>query len=299
MTKEIPPAPPPIQHHHHKQTSLSFSQESLWFLQQLDPENTAYNSDYLLKFTGGIELHFLERALNELVRRHEPLRTVYPNQGGRPVQVIQPFESFSLPFVDYSNLPEDEREKAIHQYVSEQSDQPFNLQRGPLVRNALLHQAQNVDYLFFCTHHINSDAWSWQIFLSELAQLYSSYRSGKEPTLSELPIQYADYATWQREWLSGETLEAYIDHWKNILSGDLPVLDLPTDRPRPALQSFRGARYHFRVPSGTFFPDERILSDGTHDSLSSAPGSLCAPAEALYGSGRYHHGLPFCQSFPA
>jgi amino acid adenylation domain-containing protein len=251
MTNAIPPPPPPIQHQSAKQTRLSFSQESLWFLQQLDPENTAYNSNYLLRFTGRIDPACLERALNELVHRHEPLRTVYPNQGGSPVQVIQPFKPFTLPFVDFSGLPEDEQQQAILKYASEKSDQPFNLQRGPLVRYALLHQVRNVDTLFFCTHHINSDAWSQEIFIKELMQFYKAFQSGKEANLSELPIQYADYAAWQREWLSGETLEVYIDHWKKVLAGDLPVLELPTDRPRPVVQTFRGARYYFQLPPGT------------------------------------------------
>ncbi len=247
MTRTILP-PPPIQRQHLKEANLSFSQESLWFLQQLDPENIAYNSNYLIKFTGGIDPVSLERALNELVLRHAALRTVYPNQGGRPVQVIQPFESFSLPLVDYSGLPEDEQLQTIRSYVSKHGNQPYNLLYGPLVRFALLHRDPNEDYLFFGTHHIGFDAWSRLVFFSELMQLYDSFRSGKEPSLPELPIQYIDYALWQRQWLSGETLEAYLEHWKNILSGDLPILELPTNRPRPALQSFRGARYHFRLP---------------------------------------------------
>jgi amino acid adenylation domain-containing protein len=220
----------------------------LWFLQQLDPENIAYNSTYLIKYTGGIDPTSLEQALNELILRHAPLRTVYPNRGGRPIQVINPCESFSIPFVDISGLSEDEQRQTIRQYVSEHGDQPYDLQRGPLVRFALLHSGPKVDYFFFGTHHIGFDAWSRQIFFSELMQLYDSYRSGKQPTLPVLPIQYVDYALWQREWLSGDTLEAYLEHWKNILSGDLPILEIPTDRPRPALQSSRGTRYHFKLP---------------------------------------------------
>ncbi len=249
MTQTIP-APPRISRRHIKQTSLSFSQEGLWFLQQLDPENNAYNLNYLVNLSGGIDRSTLERVLNELIRRHEPLRTIYPSQGGKPVQVIQPFEQFSLPFVDYSGLPEDELQQAIHNYVSEHGDQPFNLQEGPLVRFALLHTAREQNYLFFSTHHIGFDAWSEQVFFNEIMQFYNAFRSGKEPVLSELPIQYADYALWEREWLSGETLEAYIEHWKNIFSGELPILELPTDRPRPVLQSYRGARYHFQLPPG-------------------------------------------------
>jgi amino acid adenylation domain-containing protein len=249
MTRMSPP-PPPIQRYQLKQASLSFSQESLWFLQQLDPENTAYNMLFLQKLSGGIDTPSLERALNEMVRRHIPLRTGYPNQGGRPLQVIQPFEPLSLPYVDYSGLSEEEQQLAIHRYVSEHGDQPYDLQRGPLVRFALLHSGPKEDYLFFGTHHISFDAWSQEIFFSELTQLYDAFRSGKEPALLELPVQYTDYALWQRKWLSGETLEAYIEHWKNILAGDLPILELPTDRPRPVLQSFRGARYRFQISGG-------------------------------------------------
>jgi len=249
MTK-TPPAPPPIQCHHLKQTSLSYSQESLWFLQQLDPGNSAYNSNYQIRITGGIDRHIMEQALNVLVRRHESLRTTFPNQGGKPVQVIRPFEAFSIPFEDFSGLPEDELEQVIHHYISKLGNQPFDLQKGPIIRFALLHNAQKWDTLFFSIHHISFDAWSRHIFISELMQVYDALRSGKEPVLPELPIQYGDYSAWQREWLSGETMVAYIEHWKTILSGDLPILEIPTDRPRPAIQTFRGARYHFRFPPG-------------------------------------------------
>lgn len=249
MTPNIIP-PSPIQRQNLNQAGLSFSQESLWFLQQLDPENSAYNTNCLVKFTGGIELSPFERALNELVRRHEPLRTVYPNQGGKPVQIIQPFEPFSLPFVDFSSLGEAEQQESINRYVSEHGGKSFNLQMGALVRFALLHKSKNEDYLFFSTHHIGFDAWSYQIFFSELIQCYDAFRSGKEPVLPELPVQYSDYALWQKNWLSGDTLEAYVDHWKNILTGDLPVLEFPTDRPRPVMQSFKGARYYFQLPRG-------------------------------------------------
>lgn len=243
-----PPTPPAIPPRHQDQASLSFSQESLWFLQQLDPYNNAYHSTYLLKFTGGVNPRYLELALNELVRRHEPLRTLYPNQGGKPVQVIQPFQPFSLPQVDFSSLPEKERQGAVQAYLTEHSNQPFDLHHGPSFRLALLHQAPGVDILFFCTHHVNSDAWSRQIFFRELTQAYEAFRRGSTPSLPDLPVQYSDYATWQREWLSGNTLAAYIDHWKTILGGDLPVLQLPTDRPRPAMQSYRGIRYYFQIP---------------------------------------------------
>jgi hypothetical protein len=249
----FPPPPPPIHRRSLKQGPLSYSQESLWFLQQLNPENIAYNSAFLYRFTGGISPSFLEQALNELVRRHEPYRTLYPNQGGKPIQVIQPFIPFSLPCVDFSGLAEDERQQAIRRYAFEQGNHVYDLQHGPLVRFALMHSSSNEDYLFFGIHHIGSDGWSQEIFISELIEVYPAFHSGKEPALPELPIQYADYAAWQREWLTGDTLSAYIEHWKNILSGDLPVLELHTDRPRPALQSYRGARVHFQLPERLSF----------------------------------------------
>ena len=243
---ENPPLPRPIQRRMQKRAPLTYAQESLWFLQQLDPENIAYNSNHLVKFTGGMDRSSLEKALNELVRRHEPLRTLYPNVEGKPVQIVQPFESFSLPFMDFSNLAEEDKQQAIQRYTAEHGDKPYNLQQGPVVRFALLHLAIDEDELFFSSHHIGSDAWSWQVFLSELMQQYDSFCSGKDPMLFNLPIQYTDYALWQREWLSDETLAAFTNHWKKILSGDLPILELPTDRPRPIMQSFRGARYQFQ-----------------------------------------------------
>ena len=126
MTETIlPPPPPPIQQRHLNQTNLSFSQESLWFLQQLDPQNTAYNSNFLLRFTGKIDPPSLERALNELVRRHEPFRATYPNKGGKPIQVIHPFEPFSLPSVDFSGLPKDDQEQSVKRYYSESCGNPY------------------------------------------------------------------------------------------------------------------------------------------------------------------------------
>ena len=252
MSEPIP-LPPPVQQHHFKTTNLSYSQESLWFLQQLDPENTAYNSNILLKFTGKIDPHSLEQALNELFRRHEPFRTTYPSMKGKPVQVVHSYEPFSLPNLDFSSLPEDERGKVVQKYFSEQGYQPFNLQEGPLVHFALLHLAENENYLFIGMHHIGTDAWSRQIIISELMQFYGAFKSGVVSPLPDLPVQYADYAFWQKEWISGEMLATFIDHWKNILSGDLPILEIPSDRPRPALQSFRGTTCRFQIPQDLSF----------------------------------------------
>lgn len=242
---ENPPALSPIQRRMQKQGPLSYSQESLWFLQQLDPSNIAYNSAYLFRITGGVDPQIMEHALNEIVRRHENLRTVYPIRGGQPLMLVRPHESFMLPFVDYSSLLKEEQETVIREYAVEHGNVAFNLFEGPLTRFALLHTAPKEDYLFVAIHHIGFDAWSRQVLIGELVQLYGAYRTGLELGLPDLPVQFIDYALWQRDWLSGDTLTSFIDHWKNILCGELPTLDLPTDHPRPAMQTYRGARHHF------------------------------------------------------
>ena len=242
------PNPPPIKKYHLNQIAPSFPQESLWFLQQLDPDSFAYNSSFLYELSGKVDPLILERSLNEIIRRHESLRTIFPNRSGKPVQVVQPFKPFSLDFIDYSGLPYEDQQKEISRFISKQGDQPFLLHKGPLVRFSLLHCADDVNYLFFGIHHINSDAWSREIFIKELLHIYDDYRSGKESSLLELPIQYSDYAIWQREWLSGEILSAYVEHWKENLSGVLPILDLATERPRPSIQTFLGQRYDFLIP---------------------------------------------------
>jgi pristinamycin I synthase-3/4 len=248
MINEVLPIPGPIRQRQQKQAPLTYAQESLWFLQQLDPDSNAYNSTHLVKFTGVVDHTCMERAVNELIRRHEPLRAIYPNIGGRPLQVIQPYKHFDLPIIKLQDLGDEERQKTGSRYVAEHGDIPFNLQQGPLFRFALINHSTNEDELFFCTHHIGSDAWSWQVLLSDLLALYRFYHSDQGKGLPDLPIQYSDYALWQREWLSGETLAAYLTHWKKVLAGNLPVLDLPTDKPRPEKQSFRGTRLPFQFP---------------------------------------------------
>ncbi len=243
-----PPLPPAILPHRQNRGPLSYSQESMWFLKQLDPESNAYNMSFLFKFTGGINPSSLEKAVNELVRRHEPFRTIYPNTGGQPIQVVQPFTPFSLVQMDFSRLKENEREEAIKKYSYEQGSQPYDLHNGPLVRCTLLHSSSNEDFLFFGTHHIGFDGWSLQIIFGELIVLYDAFSSEKLSPLTDSPIQYCDYAIQQKKWLSGAALDSYIEHWKSILSGDLPVLDLHTDHPRPTIQTYRGNKYQFLIP---------------------------------------------------
>ncbi len=244
---EFPPKPPSIRTQSRKEGVLSFSQESLWYLFQLDPSNLANNSIYLFRLKGRVDRLTLERAMNELVRRHENLRTIYPNRGGQPLQVIRSYEPFPLKELDFSSLPHEEQESALSKYTLEQRMVPLNLIEGPVTRFALLRTSFQEGYLFFATHHIGFDAWSRHILIGDLVQLYDSYQSGNTPGIPDLPIQYLDFALWQRDWLKGDTLHAFIAHWKNILSGELPTLDLPTDRPRPAMQTYKGGLYSFSI----------------------------------------------------
>jgi NRPS condensation-like uncharacterized protein len=181
----LPPKPPSILRQLRKLGPLSFSQESLWFLYQFDPSNLAYNSTYLFRLKGGIDHDILEHALNEIVRRHEILRTIYPNRGGQPLQAINPYEPFSLNEFDFSSGPEDEIELVVTKFALEHGKAPVNLHRGPLTRFALLHVSSKEDYLFFATHHISFDAWSRQVLIGELVQLYDAYRLGKNPDMPE------------------------------------------------------------------------------------------------------------------
>ena len=238
---------PPIQRRSQKETLLSPAQEALWFIQKVTPKSVAYNYGFLFKLLGGIDRKALERAVNELVQRHESLRTLYRNHEGKPYQVVLPFEPISLPVVDYSNMPLEEREAAIRRYAADRENEPFDLEKESAGRFAVLHSNPEEDYLYFCTHHINWDAWSHFVFTADLMRLYAACRSGEKPDLPELPIQYTDYALAHDEWLQGETRLAFLDHWKKALSGELPILELPTDRPRPAVQTDHGARYHFNL----------------------------------------------------
>ena len=239
---------PPIQPLHQKEALLASAQESLWFFQQLVPQTVAYNSSFLFKLTGGVDRQVLERALNELVIRHESLRTNYLSRDGQPVQVIQPFQPFVLPFMDYAGLSSDECELAIRDYAAEHENIPFNLEQEISGRFALLHAGPEQDYLFMCAHHINWDAWSHHVLTGDLLQLYQVCRTGEQPDLPELAIQYSDYAIALNQWMTGDVRQAFVEHWKQILSGELPVLELPTDRPRPAVQTDHGARFHFSLP---------------------------------------------------
>ncbi|HLM54816.1 MAG TPA: amino acid adenylation domain-containing protein [Pyrinomonadaceae bacterium] len=230
---------------------LSFAQQRLWFLQQLEPESPAYNLPSVLRLTDALDTDALGRSLGELVRRHETLRTTFDIVGGQPRQLIADARPVRLPIVDLTRLPPGEREAAAQRLVEEEIRRPFDLARGPLLRASLLRLGEREHTLLLVMHHIVSDGWSMGVLVRELSTLYAAFKQGTQPELPELPVQYADYAVWQREYLTGEVLEEQLRYWREQLGGELPVLELPADRPRPAVRSYRGAE----VPLGV---DERV-----------------------------------------
>ena len=220
---------------------LSFAQERLWVMDQLEPNRPIYNVPDTLYFKGPFDRDTLQRCLSEVVRRHEILRTTFQMIDGQPVQVIGPPQPVTLDVIDLSQLTDKERDAKAQQLVNEESQKPFDLSRGPLLRVQVVRLAEEEHLLLTTMHHIISDGWSLGVMGRELSTLYKAYKSGQSSPLPELPIQYADFALWQREWLQGEVLEKQLDYWREQLSGELPELELPFDRPRPARQTYRGA----------------------------------------------------------
>jgi amino acid adenylation domain-containing protein/non-ribosomal peptide synthase protein (TIGR01720 family) len=221
---------------------LSFAQQRLWFLDRLEPENFAYNITSPVRLSGSLDKDALERAFCEVLRRHEVLRTTFSDVGGTAAQSIAATLTLPLSLVDLSGLPPDEREAEALRLKSEESRKPFDLSRGPLLRVTLLKMSERDHIALLVMHHIISDDWSMGILLGEVGALYEAFVNGEPSPLPELGIQYADYAHWQQQWLRGEVLEKHLTYWKQKLGAGAPVLKLPTTRPRPAAQTFRGAR---------------------------------------------------------
>jgi amino acid adenylation domain-containing protein len=228
---------------------LSFAQRRLWFLDQLEPDSSLYNIPIAVRLTGQLNVEALKQSLDEIVLRHETLRTTFALLDGRPVQVIAPTATAPLPVLDLLELPEEEREAEAQRLAEEEARRPFDLTRGPLVRVTLLWLGKAHYTLLLNMHHIISDGWSISVFTHEMAALYQAFTSGTPPQLPELPIQYSDFAVWQRQWLQGEVLAAQLSYWKQQLGGDLPKLELPTDFPRPPIQTHHGTTRSFVLPA--------------------------------------------------
>jgi amino acid adenylation domain-containing protein len=228
--------------------ALSFAQQRLWFFDQLEPGLAAYNIPAAVRLQGRFNLAALEQSLNEIIKRHESLRTTFGKMDGRPRQVIAPLLTLELPVVDLRELPSSEREIEARRWVTAEAQLRFDLSRGPLLRGIVL-RLDDEEYLGLLTmHHIVSDGWSTGILIREVGSLYLAFCAGGSPELPALPIQYADFAQWQRQWLQGEVLETQIAYWRERLSGAPASIDLRADYPRPAVQTFRGGHETLVLP---------------------------------------------------
>jgi amino acid adenylation domain-containing protein len=253
--RRAPEAPPIRPSPREEAPPLSFAQERLWFLDQLDAGRSAWSISAAVRFQGRLDLPLLEAALDEVVRRHEALRTTFTVSGGQPVQVIAPALRVPLPVVDLSGLPGDRGEAELKRQIDEDFHRPFDLATGPLVRALALRlgpEDRSEDHAVAITlHHIVSDGWSMGVLIRELGAVYEALSSGLPSPLPDLPVQYADFAVWQRQWLQGEVLERQLGWWRDRLAGAPPVLALPLDRPRPALHTFQGRRRRTELPAAT------------------------------------------------
>ena len=226
---------------------LSFAQQRLWFLHQLSPESQSYNMLEALRLDGSPNIVALEQSLNELVRRHEVLRTSFPTVDGNPIQRIAPPTTLALPIHDLQGLSTEAQTDQIRQIAIAEASQPFDLAVGRLIQFTLLQLSAEEYVLLLKMHHIIYDGWSLSIFFRELSQLYAAFTQGLPSPLADLPIQYADFAVWQRQWLTGEVLDRQLNYWQKQLADVPPVLELPADHPRSPVQTFLGGVQSFQL----------------------------------------------------
>jgi amino acid adenylation domain-containing protein len=255
---------------------VSFAQQRLWFIHQLDQNSPAYNAFVAIRLTGTLNAAVLERSVNALVQRHEILRTTYAFKD-ELVQIVAESLSINLPLIDLTNLDTQEQDRILHDLMATESVAPFDLGNGPIFRTRLVKMQPDVHVFLLALHHINSDAWSFPILFQELVQLYQAFVSGQLSPLPPLPIQYADYAAWQRRWLAGEVLEVQIAYWQKKLVGVSTLLELPTDHPRPPAQTYRGSSRSFQLSKDT----TQLLKDFTKAEGATLAMGLLAGFEIL------------------
>ncbi len=255
---------------------LSFGQQRLWFLDQLEPGSPLYNNFAAVLLRGDLDISAMERSLNEIIRRHETMRTVFEEREGQPIQVITPELTLSLPVIDLGHLPAAGQGARIQELAAEEARTPFDLTKGPLMRITLLRLNDTEHVVFMTMHHIISDGWSLVVFIRELAALYEAFSEGKPSPLPDPLIQYVDYVHWQRDWLRGEVLESQLDYWEAQLAR-APALDLPTDRPRPAIQTSKGANQWFELTSSL----HRMLEELSRSENTTLFMTLMAALQAL------------------
>jgi amino acid adenylation domain-containing protein len=241
-TPPITPAP------RDRELPLAFSQERVWFISRLNPDNLAYNFQSTFRFDGPLDADALGRALTEVVRRHEVWRTSFPEMDGRPVQVVHEARPVELPLEDLTDVAEGEREAELARRVAEELTKRFDLKRTPLVRWVLYRLGEREHVLLHVEHHIIHDGWAWNVFLHELFELYKAYSAGLPSPLPEPSLQFADFAAWQRRWMEGGEAARQLAFWREQLGGAPTLLKLPLDGPRPPVQTFRGAAPRVELP---------------------------------------------------
>ena len=234
---------------HEGDAPLSFAQQRLWFLDQMEPGSPLYNIPSALRMQGKLDVAALEQSINTLVQRHAALRTTFQLVDGQPMQHVQPALRLPLPQVNLADVSQSEREATTQRYLAEAATQPFDLTQGPLIRTTLLRLSATEHIFLLTLHHSIADGWSLSILFRELRDLYADYHAGQVPALPTLPVTYVDYALWQREWLQGSALAEQLDYWQGQLAGVPPVLELPTDFQRPAQISYQGAHVTFGLPA--------------------------------------------------
>jgi amino acid adenylation domain-containing protein len=227
---------------------LSFAQQRMWFWEQLQPGNSIYHVAEALHLQGNLNVEVLQQSLDVIVAHHEALRTNFITQDGNPVQVIQKPFPVELLIFNLQNYSHSDRHNQIENLLQQQTQRPFNFASDLMLRGCLLQIDEQEHILLLVMHHIASDGWSMGILWQQLAELYQAFLSNQPNPIAELPIQYADYAVWQRQWLKGEVLENQLHYWKQQLAGAAPVIELPTDRPRPPIQSYQGKKQAFTLP---------------------------------------------------
>ncbi|MHA5870794.1 condensation domain-containing protein, partial [Pseudomonas aeruginosa] len=224
---------------------LSYSQQRMWFLWQLEPDSPAYNVGGLARLSGPLDVARFEAALQALVQRHETLRTTFPSVDGVPVQRVHGDGGLHMDWQDFSALDRDSRQQHLQTLADSEAHRPFDLESGPLLRVCMVKMAEREHYLVVTLHHIVTEGWAMDIFARELGALYEAFLDDRESPLEPLPVQYLDYSVWQREWLESGERQRQLDYWKAQLGNEHPLLELPGDRPRPPVQSHQGDLYRF------------------------------------------------------
>ncbi|MBK4998721.1 amino acid adenylation domain-containing protein [Pseudomonas sp. S31] len=228
-----------------QRVALSYSQQRMWFLWQMDPQSPAYNVGGMARLRGALHVDSFERALQALIHRHESLRTTFPSEDGKPWQQVSNHSDVAMQWLDISHQGPDERAASIARLADEQAHAPFDLERGPLLRVCLVKSGEAEHHLLLTLHHIVTEGWAMDIFARELGALYEAFVDERESPLAPLPVQYLDYSAWHRGWLEGGEMQRQLDYWRGQLGGEQPLLALPSDRPRPAVQSHHGELHRF------------------------------------------------------